>query len=299
MGAPRATRNARRRRQATIAALVADAVPTGLDPSRAAAVEAVDQILDGTEIAADTQQTLTRRFGDAGVVELVALCGLYALMGYMTTAFAIEPEPGLPQLLRVDPKQPRRYRTQRARRHLERQLGQAALPRLLPGWTNAGPMWCACRRPSSPTTPLTSCSATSSRARGYAIARHGEAQWNGVAILSRAGLEDVVAGIPGAPGLSACRGACRLGDLRRRPRALVYVPNGRTPDSEHYEYKLAWLAALGELVGAGPEAALVCGDMNIAPTDADVFDPAAYVGHTHVTAPERAALAELQALRPA
>ena len=83
--------------QATIAALAADAVPLGLDPTRPAAVEAVDQIVDGSEIAADTQQILTREFGDAGVAELVALCGLYALMGYMTTAFAIEPEPDLPQ----------------------------------------------------------------------------------------------------------------------------------------------------------------------------------------------------------
>jgi exodeoxyribonuclease-3 len=76
----------------------------------------------------------------------------------------------------------------------------------------------------------------------------------------------------------------------------VYAPNGRVPDSEHYFYKLAWLAALREMVGAGPQSAIVCGDMNIAPTDADVFDPQAYVGQTHVTPPERAALAELQGL---
>ena len=76
----------------------------------------------------------------------------------------------------------------------------------------------------------------------------------------------------------------------------VYVPNGREPDSDHYRYKLAWLAALRDEVAAGPSDVLVCGDMNIAPTDADVFDPAAYVGQTHVTAPERAALAELDAL---
>jgi exodeoxyribonuclease-3 len=76
----------------------------------------------------------------------------------------------------------------------------------------------------------------------------------------------------------------------------VYVPNGRVPDSDHYRYKLAWLAALREALAAGPPAMIVCGDMNIAPTDADVFDPAAYVGQTHVTAPERAALADLQAL---
>src|SRR5206468_7239284 len=76
----------------------------------------------------------------------------------------------------------------------------------------------------------------------------------------------------------------------------VYVPNGRVPDSEHYAYKLAWLAALKNAVGSGPQPAIVCGDMNIAPTDADVFDPAAYAGQTHVTPPERAALASLQAL---
>jgi exodeoxyribonuclease-3 len=74
------------------------------------------------------------------------------------------------------------------------------------------------------------------------------------------------------------------------------VPNGREPDSDHYKYKLEWLAALREVVAAGPEEAVLCGDMNIAPTDADVFDPKAYIGQTHVTAPEREALAALQAL---
>jgi exodeoxyribonuclease III len=132
--------------------------------------------------------------------------------------------------------------------------------------------------------------------RGYAMALHGEAQWNGVAILSKVGLDDVVRGIAGAPGfprpearaVSATCGAIRV--------YSVYVPNGRLPGSDHYRYKLAWLAALREEVAAAPEAAIVCGDMNIAPTDADVFDPDAYVGQTHVTPPERAALAELQAL---
>jgi exodeoxyribonuclease III len=132
--------------------------------------------------------------------------------------------------------------------------------------------------------------------RGYAVALHGEAQWNGVAILSRVGLDDVVAGIPGAPGfplpearaVSATCGGIRV--------TSVYAPNGRVPDSDQYQYKLAWLAALREMVSAGPEAAIVCGDMNIAPTDDDVFDPAAYVGQTHVTPPERGALADLQAL---
>ena len=134
--------------------------------------------------------------------------------------------------------------------------------------------------------------------RGYEIAAHGEATWNGVAILSRVGLEDVVNGIEGGPGfpnpearaISATCGGIRV--------VSVYVPNGREPDSEHYHYKLAWLAALREMVAAGPEDVVVAGDMNIAPTDDDVFDPEAYIGQTHVTAPEREALAELQAARP-
>jgi exodeoxyribonuclease-3 len=77
----------------------------------------------------------------------------------------------------------------------------------------------------------------------------------------------------------------------------LYVPNGRVPDSEHYHYKLAWLAALRDVVASGPADVMLCGDMNIAPADADVFDPAAYANETHVTPPERAALADLQAAR--
>jgi exodeoxyribonuclease-3 len=132
--------------------------------------------------------------------------------------------------------------------------------------------------------------------RGYEIAVHGEATWNGVAILSRVGLDDVVAGIEGGPGfphpearaVSATCGGIRV--------VSVYVPNGRTPDSDHYRYKLEWLAALRDMVAARSEPLVVAGDMNIAPTDDDVFDPEAYEGHTHVTPPERAALAELQSV---
>ncbi len=76
----------------------------------------------------------------------------------------------------------------------------------------------------------------------------------------------------------------------------LYVPNGREPDSDHYRYKLAWLAALREVLATGPAEAIVLGDMNIAPADDDVFDPGAYVGQTHVTRPERAALGALMAL---
>jgi exodeoxyribonuclease-3 len=134
------------------------------------------------------------------------------------------------------------------------------------------------------------------KTRGYELALNGEVQWNGVAILSRVGVAEIVRGIPGAPGFPHAEAravSATCGGVRVHS---VYVPNGREPDSEHYAYKLAWLAALREQVAAGPSEAIVCGDMNIAPTDADVFDPEAYVGHTHVTPPERAALAELQAL---
>jgi exodeoxyribonuclease-3 len=132
--------------------------------------------------------------------------------------------------------------------------------------------------------------------RGYDVALHGEAAWNGVAILSRAGLDDAVSGLPGAPGFPDPEARAVSATCDGIRVVSVYVPNGRVPDSDHYRYKLAWLESLRELVAAGPEATVVCGDMNIAPTDDDVFDPAAYAGETHVTEPERAALAELQEL---
>jgi exodeoxyribonuclease-3 len=132
--------------------------------------------------------------------------------------------------------------------------------------------------------------------RGYEVATHGEATWNGVAILSRAGLDDVVRGLADAPGFphpEARAIAATCGDVRV---VSVYVPNGREPGSEHYEYKLAWLRALRAVVAEQAGSTIVCGDMNIAPTDDDVFDPEAYEGETHVTPAERAALADLQSV---
>src|ERR1700694_2618133 len=101
--------------------------------------------------------------------------------------------------------------------------------------------------------------------RGYALALSGEAQWNGVAILSRVGLEDVAVGLAGAPGFPhpearAIAATCGGGRVYS-----VYFPNGRIPGSEHYHYKLAWLASLREAVHTGPQDTVVCGDMNIAP----------------------------------
>jgi exodeoxyribonuclease III len=102
-----------------------------------------------------------------------------------------------------------------------------------------------------------------------------------------------VAGAPGFPLPEARAVSATCGGVRV---TSVYVPNGRVPDSDHYRYKLEWLGALAEQVRSGPLDAVVCGDMNIAPADEDVFDPDAYVGQTHVTAPEREALAHLQSL---
>jgi exodeoxyribonuclease-3 len=136
--------------------------------------------------------------------------------------------------------------------------------------------------------------------RGYQVAHVGEGRWNGVALLSRVGLDDVERALPGAPRfpdadapVEARAVTATCGGLRV---TSVYVPNGRTPGSEHYDYKLAWLGALRDVVAAGPEETVVCGDMNIAPTDDDVFDPDAYIGQTHVTTPEREALGDLAKL---
>ena len=131
--------------------------------------------------------------------------------------------------------------------------------------------------------------------RGYRYAHHGDGRWNGVALLSRAGLDDVTRGLAGNPGFPA-----------PEPRAIaatcdgirvwsLYVPNGRTPDDPHYAYKLRWLAALRDTIAevAPRQPVMALGDFNIAPTDADVWDPADFVGATHVTEPERAALREL------
>ena len=135
---------------------------------------------------------------------------------------------------------------------------------------------------------------------GYAVAHHGEGRWNGVAVLSRVGLDDVARGLPGDPGfpdehtLEARTIAATCGPVRVRS---VYVPNGRTPEDPHYAYKLRWLAALQAAVGPDASAGLpfaVMGDFNVAPTAADVWDPAVFVGSAHVTPAERAALAALR-----
>ncbi|MGH9093673.1 MAG: exodeoxyribonuclease III [Acidimicrobiales bacterium] len=133
-------------------------------------------------------------------------------------------------------------------------------------------------------------------ALGYESVHHGDGRWNGVAIISRVGVEDVVYGF--ADGVDADH-ETRLLTARCAGMSVtsVYVPNGRTLDDPHYQYKLDWLDRLEHHLGAltGPEQpAVVCGDFNIAPDDRDVWDPQAFIGSTHVSEPERRALQDLQ-----
>ena len=137
---------------------------------------------------------------------------------------------------------------------------------------------------------------------GYEVAHHGQGRWNGVAIISRIGLTDVERGFPGQPGFpdDATQEARAIGATCGPLRIWsLYVPNGRTPDDPHYAYKLRWLDAVttslkDEVVADTPFA--VVGDFNVAPTDADVWDPSDFVGSTHVSDPERQAIVELRSL---
>jgi exodeoxyribonuclease-3 len=133
-------------------------------------------------------------------------------------------------------------------------------------------------------------------ALGYESVHHGSGQWNGVAIVSRVGLDEVVTGF--ADGEEPDRDTRLVTALCGGVRVCsVYVPNGRSVGSEHYDYKLRWLGRLVRHLGAlaGPEDAVaVCGDFNIAPEDKDVWDPAAFAGSTHVTDEERQALRRLE-----
>ncbi|MEI7546948.1 MAG: exodeoxyribonuclease III [Actinomycetota bacterium] len=132
-------------------------------------------------------------------------------------------------------------------------------------------------------------------ALGYESAHHGQGQWNGVAILSRVGLTDVVANF--ADGHEPDAEARIITALCDGVRVTsIYVPNGRALDHEHYQYKLRWLARLRAHVaalGAPTDQMVVTGDFNIAPTDLDVYDPRKFVGATHVSPHERAELAAL------
>ncbi len=134
------------------------------------------------------------------------------------------------------------------------------------------------------------------QARGYDVAAAGYSQWNGVAILSRIGLDDVTVGFPDMPEFDGAAEARAIGATCGTKTGAgvrvwsLYVPNGRKVDDPHYHYKLDWLARLNASAATWTDqpVALV-GDWNIAPTDADVYDIAAFAKDTHVTPPERAA----------
>lgn len=128
--------------------------------------------------------------------------------------------------------------------------------------------------------------------RGYEIAHWGVDHWNGVAILSRVGLADVERGFPGhqrspfdeARVLSATAGGMRVHS--------IYVPNGRELDDPHYLYKLVWLERLRTLIDPA-RPTLLAGDFNVAPTDADIYDPRRWRRKTHASPAERAAVEAL------
>jgi exodeoxyribonuclease-3 len=131
------------------------------------------------------------------------------------------------------------------------------------------------------------------RALGYECAHYGQGQWNGVAILSRVGLEDVTRGFgdddPEARFIGATCAGVRV--------YSCYVPNGRSLDDPHYGYKLQWLAKLAHLLEKRDPSThvIVGGDFNVAPSDLDCYDPSLFEGATHVSEPERRALAAIEA----
>ncbi|HUZ44665.1 MAG TPA: exodeoxyribonuclease III [Acidimicrobiales bacterium] len=129
------------------------------------------------------------------------------------------------------------------------------------------------------------------RGLGYDHAHHGGAgRWNGVAILSRVGLDQITAGFDDDPEAESRFIAATCAGVRV---ASVYVPNGREVGTEHYRAKLAWLSQLRSHLDASADPAgdvIVCGDFNVAPEDRDVYDPSKFVGATHVSPPEREAL---------
>jgi exodeoxyribonuclease III len=160
----------------------------------------------------------------------------------------------------------------------------ARLPRLLEWLEQCSPDVVAlqetkCTDAAFPYMPL--------QALGYEAAHAGDGRWNGVAVLSRVGLDDVSLVHDGHPEPRLVSAQC--GPLHV---TSVYVPNGRSLDDPHYAYKLDWFAALrSRLDRFSPEQPLVVmGDYNVALTDDDVWDIARFDGSTHVTPAERAAV---------
>jgi exodeoxyribonuclease-3 len=163
----------------------------------------------------------------------------------------------------------------------------ARLPRLLPWLEENVPDVVAlqetkCADHAFPHAQLTSL--------GYEVAHAGDGRWNGVAVLSRLGLSDVSLELGGYPEPRLASAQC--GPLHV---TSVYVPNGRALGDPHYEYKLAWFAALRSRLESFSSSAplVIMGDFNVALTDDDVWDIGAFSGSTHVTEPERQAMRTL------
>ncbi len=149
------------------------------------------------------------------------------------------------------------------------------------------------------------------RMLGYELLPHGEGRWNGVAIASRVGIEQVVANFGDGPVRNTGPGAAAPADEDVDPTTearmvsavcggvrvvSVYAPNGRVVDSPWYAGKLRWFERLRRWLSETQDPGtplLLGGDFNVAPTDDDVWNAAAAHGGTHVSEPERAAFGEL------
>lgn len=132
---------------------------------------------------------------------------------------------------------------------------------------------------------------------GYEVAAAGFNQWNGVALISRVGLEDVRIGFPGMPSFKDTEEARAVGAVCGGVRLWsLYVPNGRKPDDPHYAYKLDWLARLREAAQEWKdEPTALVGDWNVCPYDEDCFDPSQFTMSTHLTPAERDAFFAIEA----
>jgi exodeoxyribonuclease-3 len=150
------------------------------------------------------------------------------------------------------------------------------------------------------------------QAAGYELVHHGEGRWNGVAIASRIGAEDIVTNFGDGPVRDSGAGAGNLEEEDFNPfdeaRMLsavcggirlvcLYAPNGRVVGSPFYDGKLKWFERLRRWLDetrSPDEPLILAGDYNVTPADEDVWDPVKAHGGTHVSEPERAALARLR-----
>ena len=175
---------------------------------------------------------------------------------------------------------------------------KARLPRLL--------SWLADRQPDVLLVQETKATeqswpAAELAAAGYESVHLGNGRWNGVGILSRVGIADVTRGLTGQPDFDGVLEDRAIGATCAGIRLWsLYVPNGRVVGHQHFDYKLRFLRAVGaqsaaERAALGPDAPFgLLGDFNVAPNDDDVWDIVAFQGSTHVSAPERAALAAIR-----